>query len=222
MCALLCRCICRPGMKRGWLPTTFGCNGRESSRLIWVWLGQRSYYFPLDHQAEDTQPSAARAYTNTHISIISLRGQLQALPGLVNTHTQPFISTWTCTHYTVLLDQQGVTERQILLLAASTENDRRGTQTMFPSTCFMSILNEDVKNYENKKMTLYANPTPRRKKVVNLYDCINLVFHSLLKKLTQLNSILSQVKNGSMYNSLWDQKCHFFKHFFFQVNFIIL
>lgn len=86
MCALLCRCICRPGMKRGWLPTTFGCNGRESSRLIWVWLGQRSYYFPLDHQAEDTQPSAARAYTNTHVSIISLRGQLQALP-VVNTHT---------------------------------------------------------------------------------------------------------------------------------------
>lgn len=69
------------------LPTTFGCNGRESSRLIWVWLGQRSYYFPLDHQAEDTQPSAARAYTNTHVSIISLRGQLQALP-VVNTHRQ--------------------------------------------------------------------------------------------------------------------------------------
>lgn len=102
----------------------------------------------------------------------------------------------------MLLDQQGVTERQILLLAASTENDRKGTQTMFPSTCFMSILNEDVKNDENKKMTLYANPTPRRKKVVNLYDCINLFFHSLLKRRTQLNSILSQVKNGSMYNSL--------------------
>lgn len=62
----------------------------------------------------------------------------------------------------MLLDQQGVTERQILLLAASTENDRRGTQTMFPSTCFMNILNEDVKNYENKKMTLYANPTPQK------------------------------------------------------------
>lgn len=78
----------------------------------------------------------------------------------------------------------------------------------------MSILNEDVKNYENKKMTLYANPTPRCKKVVNLYDCIHLFFHSLLKRRTQLNSILSQVKNGSMYNSLWDQKCHFLKHFF--------
>lgn len=84
----------------------------------------------------------------------------------------------------------------------------------------MSILNEDVKNYENKKMTLYANPTPRRKKVVNLYDCINLFFHSLLKRRTQLNSILSQVKNGSMYNSLWDQKqvwdqkCHFLSIFF--------